>query len=61
MRNHMQDTQCQWCGGYEVMQCVTCQHAECDNCGAGGYCDCNQTRQIDPLRLATGGYQPLST
>ena len=36
----LQDTQCQWCGDYAVIECTTCDHMECDTCGAGGYCDC---------------------
>lgn len=43
MRKHTEDTQCQWCGEYEVMECTACGHAECDGCGAGGYCDCVHT------------------
>jgi len=34
------DIQCSWCGGREVTDCLTCNHQACDNCGAGGTCDC---------------------
>jgi len=38
------DIQCSWCGGRGVTDCLTCNHESCDNCGAGGYCDCNTIR-----------------
>jgi hypothetical protein len=34
------DIQCSWCGGREVTDCLTCNHESCDNCGVGGYCNC---------------------
>ena len=33
-------TQCPYCGGYAVFKCADCEHTQCHDCGAGGYCDC---------------------
>lgn len=38
------EIQCSWCGGREVTNCLTCEHVSCDNCGAGGYCKCEQDK-----------------
>jgi hypothetical protein len=34
------ETPCPYCGEQAIIQCPTCNHTECDDCGAGGYCDC---------------------
>ena len=47
------DIQCSWCGGREVIDCLTCDHVACQNCEAGGYCDCKPPQ--DDKCLTCGG------
>jgi hypothetical protein len=46
------DIQCSWCGGREVIDCLTCDHVACQNCEAGGYCDCKPPQDFNARNLA---------